>query len=143
MFSKTCEYGIMAVLFIAYNSKKDKRVGIKEIADAIDCSDAFTGKIMQQLSKNRIVNSIKGRSGGFWIDKRERNNINLFQIVRVMDGDKLYKECLLGLKDCNDKNPCPIHFQYSELRNEIIRLHSESSVEELSDKLDDNSYLKN
>ena len=143
MFSKTCEYGIKAVIFIAQTSKNDTRVGVKEISEAIDCPEAFTGKIMQQLSKNGIVKSIKGRSGGFWIGEKERPKINLYDIVRVLDGDKLYTKCVLGLESCNDRNPCPIHDQYKSLRESILHLHKNSTVENLSQKLEENAQLKN
>jgi len=57
MFSKACEYAIKAVLHVAHKSRADERVGVKAIAKAIDSPEAFTGKIMQQLSKNGIVQS--------------------------------------------------------------------------------------
>ena len=36
MFSKACEYGIRAVLFIAKQSQKDLRPNVAEIAKAVD-----------------------------------------------------------------------------------------------------------
>jgi DNA-binding IscR family transcriptional regulator len=59
MFSKTCEYAIKASIYIASQSLAQKRVGIKDIAQAIESPEAFTGKIMQVLSKNHIVASVK------------------------------------------------------------------------------------
>ena len=53
MFSKTCEYGIKATLFIAQMSQKGERVSLKDIASAIDSPSAFTAKILQTLSKRK------------------------------------------------------------------------------------------
>ncbi len=35
MFSKTCEYALRALIYIAQQSKNDSRVGIKDIAKSI------------------------------------------------------------------------------------------------------------
>lgn len=61
MFSKSCEYAIRATIYIAKQTKQDKRVGIKDIANAINSPNAFTGKILQQLSKAKIIESAKDR----------------------------------------------------------------------------------
>ena len=142
MFSKACEYGIKAVIHIAHKSQAGERVGIKQIAKAIDSPEAFTGKVLQQLSKNNIIQSTKGPSGGFWITEKNRNNINLRNIVEVLDGKKIYVKCAFGLKSCNDNNPCPIHNEYAEIRNALNRLHSTISIEDLAKKLDGISSLK-
>ena len=60
MFSKTCEYGIRAAIFIAFQSYQDNRIGLKEIAKKIDSPEAFTAKILQILSRDNIIKSIKG-----------------------------------------------------------------------------------
>ena len=51
MFSKTCEYGLRAVIFIAQQTKSEKKVGITTISEAIASPQAFTAKILQQLTK--------------------------------------------------------------------------------------------
>ena len=142
MFSKACEYAIKAVLYIAYSSKREERVGVKKIAKAIDSPEAFTGKIMQQLSKNKIVSSIKGPSGGFWIGEEQRKSVNIMEIVKVIDGDKLYTACGLGLTNCNDHHPCPVHEEYAKIKAELIKMHTETSIDDLSGKLDENATLK-
>lgn len=142
MFSKSCEYGIRAMIHIAHKSQAKERVGVKEIAKAIDSPEAFTGKIMQQLSKSGLVKSIKGPKGGFWISDEERSMINLRQIVEVIDGDKIYVGCGLGLNQCNDKKPCPVHYQYGPVRQALIKIHTETSLDELATKLDGIATLK-
>jgi len=142
MFSKACEYAIKAVLHIAHTSRSDQRVGVKAIAKAIDSPEAFTGKIMQQLSKSGIVKSIKGPSGGFWMGEEERKAANLRDIVKVIDGDKLYTDCGLGLSQCSDKHPCPVHEEYKDIRDALIKMHSETNIDDLAEKLEGKATLK-
>tara|TARA_Y100000815_G_scaffold104102_1_gene92995 strand:- start:1240 stop:1674 length:435 start_codon:yes stop_codon:yes gene_type:complete len=119
MFSKSCEYGIKATLFIAQKSQWSERVSLKDIAKAIDSPVAFTAKILQTLSKNGIVNSVKGPSGGFEIDKEKLSKINLKQIVIAIDGIQLFEGCALGLNECNHKSPCPMHEKFVSIRNQL------------------------
>ena len=142
MFSKACEYAIKAVLHIAHKSRSEERVGVKDIAKAIDSPEAFTGKIMQQLSKSGLVKSIKGPSGGFWMGEEERKSANLKDIVKIIDGDKLYTECGLGLKQCNDKSPCPVHDEYKEIRDALVKMHTETNLDDLAEKLEQDASLK-
>ena len=82
MFSKTCEYGLRAVIFIAQQAKTNEKVGINTISEAIDSPQAFTAKILQQLTKNKIVESIKVPYGGFFIDENRLNKISEFMKLK-------------------------------------------------------------
>ncbi len=119
MFSKSCEYGIKATLFIAQKSQRGKRVSLKEIAAAIDSPIAFTAKILQVLAKASIVNSTKGLHGGYEIEKERLPKISLKQIVQAIDGNRIFDGCALGLKICNAKEPCPMHSQFVIIRNKL------------------------
>ena len=142
MLSKACEYGIRAVVHIAYKSQNNERVGLKEIAAAIDSPEAFTGKIMQQLSRSGIVESVKGPFGGFWMNEKSLQTVTVRDIVEVIDGDKLYTKCGLGLNQCDDAHPCPVHGQYKIIRNKVIEMHSRTFVADLARKLEHHARLK-
>lgn len=116
MFSRACEYAIKIMLYIAANEKNNKRTGLKEITSAIDSPEAFTAKILQLLVKSRLLESYKGPTGGFELVKKE---IKLVDIVRVIDGDKLLENCVLGLSECSGANPCVVHNQFVQVRNKI------------------------
>lgn len=144
MFSKTCEYGLRAVIFIAQKSNLDTKLSIATISEAIDSPQPFTAKILQQLTKNKIVKSIKGPNGGFFIDKKELKNITLSNIVQVLDGDTIYTGCGLGLHQCNENKPCPVHFKFIDIRNDLRKmLESTTLLEFYGDKNLIDSFLKN
>ncbi len=132
MFSKACEYGIRAAIYIARHSVEDKRVSLKDIAREIDSPEAFTAKILQQLSRNNIIGSVKGPSGGFMIEKKNMSKIKLSQIVSALDGDAVFKGCGLGLKACSEKHPCPVHYKFKAIREELQSMLETTSLYELS-----------
>ena len=132
MFSKACEYGIKAAIFIAINSYEGKRVSPKEIAEEINSPQAFTAKILQALARNNIVYSIKGAHGGFELDKNTIGAIKLSQIVKAIDGDKIYNGCGLGLQKCDENHPCPVHDKFKLVRDELKFMLENTSLEELA-----------
>ena len=132
MFSKACEYGIKASIFIAINSWDGKRVSPKEISKEIDSPTAFTAKILQALVKHDIIDSVKGAYGGFEIDKRKISSIKLSQIVNAIDGDKIYNGCGLGLHVCDEDHPCPVHDKFKVVRNELKEMLEKTNLEQLA-----------
>lgn len=143
MFSKACEYGIRASIYIAEQSIVGKRVNQKEISKAIDSPEAFTAKILQQLTKNNLINSEKGPSGGFTMETHAIDKIKLSNIVSAIDGDEVYKGCGLGLKKCNEKKPCPAHDKFKIVRDELKKMLETTTIKELTFGLKDGfTFLK-
>lgn len=132
MFSKTCEYGIRATIFIASESYQNNRVGLKDIAKKIDSPEAFTAKILQILSKESIINSVKGVGGGFEIPRETMKDIKLAQIVNALEGDRVFTGCGLGLSNCSDDHPCPMHEKFKSIRNELAFMLENTNLEELA-----------
>tara|TARA_R110002072_G_scaffold156748_1_gene307287 strand:+ start:1040 stop:1474 length:435 start_codon:yes stop_codon:yes gene_type:complete len=135
MFSKACEYGIRATLYIAQNSAARNRVSLKEISKKIDSPEAFTAKILQQLAHNQIITSYKGPNGGFQIDESSLQTIYLNQIVDAIDGDAIYHGCGLGLHACNAKEPCPLHNQFMTIRNNLKTMLESTTIGQLTEGL--------
>ncbi len=136
MFSKTCEYAIRALIFIAQQTKDGSKVGIKVIAKEIDSPVYFIAKILQDLSRKSYVQSVKGPNGGFYLNEQNRKT-TLAEIVREMDGNKLFDGCALGLKECSSAHPCPIHDQYRHVKDKLKNILETSIIDEMADKLDE------
>ncbi len=134
MFSKSCEYAIRAVVYIASESKSDRKVSIQEISENIESPAHFTAKILQTLSRNRIVSSQKGVNGGFYIDNAQVEN-KLIDIVTAIDGKVLFTGCGLGLKQCSETNPCPLHNKFKSVRNDIRRMLEGTTIKELANNI--------
>ena len=136
MFSKACEYGIRASIYIAEHSILDRKVSLKEVAHAIESPAAYTSKILQLLSRNNIVKSDKGPTGGFSIEIGQLNQITLSTIVLAIDGDDIYIGCGLGLSICNEKQPCPVHNQFKHIREELKKMLENTTLKSLAEDFD-------
>jgi Rrf2 family transcriptional regulator, iron-sulfur cluster assembly transcription factor len=132
MFSKSCEYGLKATIYIAEQSILGNMIDLKEIAEATNSPVSFTAKILQILTRNHIITSIKGPYGGFFMDENQLSNIYLKDIVAAIDGDNIYRGCGLGLAQCNENKPCPLHFHFKSIRDDLRQMLASTSVQDLA-----------
>ncbi len=135
MFSKACEYGIKAMIYIADQSLKGNRVKIGDIARHTDSPEAFTSKILSALTKHDILDSVKGPYGGFSINVQKMKTLEVSKIVAAIDGDSIYKGCALGLKECNNDKPCPLHDKFLKVRNDLKKVLESTTIYDLAIQL--------
>lgn len=135
MFSKACEHAIKACIYIATKSFEGQRANIREIAGEIGSPIPFTAKILHQLVKNNIITSVKGPSGGFYFETDQIKKIKLRDIVFVMDGKQLYVSCVLGMKECSELHPCPVHNQYKIIKNGMREMLDTTDLKQLCTSL--------
>lgn len=132
MFSKACEHGIKAIIYIATQSLDGKRAKIGDVVENSGSPEAFTAKVLGALTKHKIVNSLKGPYGGFEIDPKRMKEMKLRDIVYAIDGDAIYKGCALGLDECDAKNPCPMHDRFVTARNELKKTLETTNIYDLA-----------
>ena len=128
IFSRACEYGIQATLYIA--TKPERRVGIKEIAAELNIPVHFLAKILQALSEKDVLTSYKGVRGGFTL-QRSPEKIRLIDVVEAIDGLDFLENCVLGFPGCGTGKPCPVHDRWGTVRDQIRGMLSEDSLADL------------
>jgi Rrf2 family protein len=124
------------MIYIAQHSHDGKRIGIGQIAEGIDSPEHFIAKILQELGRKGIVQSIKGPHGGFYLDEKGRQ-CSMAAIVRALDGDDLFSGCALGLRQCSHQRPCPVHDEFAKIRKEIETMLEDARIGEFTEKLDE------
>jgi len=135
MLSKSCEYALRAVVYIAAETQgKEKKVGIREVAQTLDIPAPFLAKILQSLAKNKILGSTKGPNGGFFLNKSTKKT-TLLDVIEAVDGLEYFRRCSIGLKKCSDIKPCPIHPLIKVQREELKQYFSKKTMEQVIEDL--------
>jgi Rrf2 family iron-sulfur cluster assembly transcriptional regulator len=143
MISKACKYGIRAAIFVASRAASNTKLSVKEIAREVEIPEAFTAKILQTLNKHRIITSLKGPYGGFFVEKYQLEQ-PIVNIVNAIDGMSIFRECGLGLKNCSEIHPCPMHFKYKAARESLLNAFQETTIGQLANDLNaGGSFLSN
>lgn len=135
MFSKACEYGIKAIIYVATQSLEGKRAKIPDVARHTGTPEPFTAKILGLLVKRNILDSQKGPYGGFEINPKRMSEITLNDIVQALDGETLYTGCALGLGECDAEHPCPMHEKFSVIRKGVEDMLQNTTIYELATQL--------
>lgn len=144
MLSNACQYAIRSVLYLSIHSNENEKIGAKHIAEELKTPLAFLAKLLQKLSKNKLISSTKGPNGGFFLTPIDQNN-SIWDIVICIDGDLKFHQCFLGLSTCNDINPCPVHNKFKPFKAKILNDFQGKTIKQYSDQIKRNGKwtLKN
>ncbi|MCB0668962.1 MAG: Rrf2 family transcriptional regulator [Saprospiraceae bacterium] len=134
MFSKSCQYAIRAILFLAIYTSEDRRMGVDDLAAKLEVPKHFLAKVLQQLTRQNLIASAKGRNGGFYLTTENRNS-NLLAVIESIDGPHAFHECILGMSKCSNENPCPYHSAVRHYRDQFLLLVREETIQESAERI--------
>jgi len=132
IFSKKCEYGLQACLYLAANSNEEV-IPSEKIAKQLKIPKEFVSKILQSLTASGLVFSKKGKFGGFSLAK-EPEKIKLIDIVTAIDGLEIFEKCVLGFPNCSPDTPCPVHEIWGELRTKAYQMLTDETLDAFTEK---------
>ncbi len=110
----------------------DEYMAVRRISSELDISFHFLTKIFQQLSRAGLLRSYRGPNGGVKLSK-PASNISLREIVVAIEGPDLFTECVLGLPDCGEDKPCPLHDSWAHVRKELIQMLEDRSLSQIGE----------
>jgi Rrf2 family protein len=131
VFKKETEYAMRALVYIQSCNFNQRRPGIAEISSETETPHPFIAKILHKLVKQRVLESAKGKGGGFFFDQ-ERPALSLKSLIVLMEGDKIFKGCGFGMKQCDENHPCPLHVHYAALRSDLNHLVEHETIQSLA-----------
>ena len=130
ILSRTSQYAIQALIYIATQPRGEPVLN-RKIADYLDVPSAYLAKIMQSLCKGNLLYSFRGRLGGFCL-REGAEKTDLMQILTLTEGPRFTEDCLLGLKVCSDETACPMHAKWKPIKQKVVALLSEQTLEKLA-----------
>lgn len=117
IYSQSCEHAVRALTYLTL-LRGTRKATAKEISAAEGLPPQFLSKLLQQMARAGIVTSTKGPGGGFALAVHPRH-ITLLDVVTCIDGTVNFDRCAVGLADCTDEEPCPLHDGWKLLREAI------------------------
>jgi Rrf2 family protein len=128
--SKSFGYALRGVLYVALVDREARKAQLDEIAGKLSVPRHFLAKVMKTMVKEGILNSTKGPYGGFSVNNKTFQT-KLLHLVKITDGVEQFKTCVLSLRKCNSRNPCPLHYQVQKLRDGMLEEFSRTSIGDL------------
>ena len=135
LYSATIEYALRALAHIA-TLESEERILARDLAEATQVPRQFLGKILHRLARIDMLDSAKGRGGGFRFSQ-DPSQIKVADVVAALDGGDISKQCVLGLDECNDQMPCPMHDVWTVFRKSLTERIYAMTVADLGRNLRD------
>lgn len=126
MISKTAEYALRAVLYIARETERGP-ARANEIAAALEVPGNYLSKILHTLARAGILTSERGPRGGFRLAK-DTNELYLADLLEALDPGVLRADCLLGSPSCSDETACAVHGRWKKVREPVCEFFRQTAV---------------
>ena len=138
MLSNKTKYGLHAAIYLAENYEKGA-ILISELAKKEKLPRKFLEAILLELKKKGVLNSKKGKGGGYFL-ARPPKSITLGEIIRILEGplapvscvsQTAYKPC----DECRDEQHCGIRLVMKDVRDAIANILDKTSLEDIALKI--------
>ena len=137
MISQTAEYALRAMTYLADQERTPHTTA--QIASATQIPAGYLAKVMQSLSRVRVVKSQRGLNGGFTLN-RDPAKLNMLEIINAVDPIRRFHECPLGLPT-HTGDLCPLHQRLDEAAQMLETYFRQTSIAQLLDVADDKKPL--
>jgi len=131
MLSRSAQYAIRALAYFALRKEPSPWILTRQIAVDLDLPLPTLAKILQTLASEGILESQRGRNGGFRL-VRNPDRLPLFDIVEAFDTLGQGRLCVLGQKVCSDESACPLHHTWKHSLNSFRHRLQTTTLTDLS-----------
>ena len=111
MLSRTCEYALRALTYIARHGQ-DRPVLAREIAAPTRAPLTYLQKILNGLVRSGILSSTRGIGGGFQLCKPP-DQVRLADVLAPFEEVRRSNACPFDDGNCDGCEPCPIHERWA------------------------------
>jgi len=117
--------------------KMPNKVRIKEIAEELKASAAHLAKVFQRLQKSGLVKSVRGPSGGYFLNSAPEK-ISFLDIYEAVESKVNMEKCPFGKTECM-YDECLFDSRLEELAQNIYRTFLEIKLSDYIKKIRGNN----
>jgi Rrf2 family protein len=134
MLSKKTKYAINALLYLARHQGKGP-ILISTVATEQNIPQKFLEAILLDLKNAGILNSKKGKGGGYYMVKHP-DDVNMAQVMRLFDGAIAFLPCVTyqyyeRCEECRDEATCGIRDVFKEVRDSTVGILKQATLSEI------------
>ena len=133
MLSKKAQYAIKSLSYLSERYEQGP-VLIGEIAEAQQIPLKFLERILLDLNKAGVLNSKKGKGGGYFL-AGPPESVSLARVIRVVDGPialipcvslHFYRKC----EDC-DEQTCRMNVVFADVRDAVLSVLENRTLKDI------------
>lgn len=128
--TKKADYGLIALRHLA--SSPGLTSSTKDIADAYHLPVPLLSKVLQMLTKARLLVSVPGTNGGYKLS-RAANKISALEVVHAIDGPVILTNCFTSHGACDQSESCTVREPLRRVHEAIIDLLNKFTIADLAE----------
>ena len=123
-------YGLRALVDLSIYGKTGAPVLLSDIAKRQGISEKYLEQIANRLHKSGLVKTVRGRKGGYLLNKPE-SEIGLNEIIEILEGPICVVDCVAKPGVCEKSSLCSTRDIWSVLSNKITETLSRYTLADL------------
>ncbi|MCG9480167.1 MAG: Rrf2 family transcriptional regulator [Actinomycetia bacterium] len=128
LITRDTDYAIRALVYMAKHSNQDHTV--KQLAEILDIPQPFLRKILQQLANGNILDSTRGKGGGFSL-ARPAEDIYLLDIMDIFQGKFELLQCIFNKDICGNIKDCLLRKKIMSIKNYVQKQLENITIKQL------------
>jgi Rrf2 family protein len=128
--TRAADYAVRVMVHLA-TLRAHERVLLPVLAEATGAPESFLSKVLQALSRAKLISSRRGQSGGFEILERGRK-ASMREVIEAIDGPVLLNVCLMRGGSCPRKAWCPAHPVWVHAQQAMLDVLSDAVIADLA-----------
>ncbi len=117
LITRNTDYAVRALCCIA--EQKQEVISADQLVKSLEMPRPFLRKILQTLNKEGLLNSSKGKGGGFALAVSP-GKITLTDVMEIFQGPIKLNECQFRKSDCPYISDCFLKKKIDEIEKEVI-----------------------
>ena len=128
--TRAADYAVRVMVHLA-KSPRDQRALLPAIGAATSAPESFLSKVLQSLTRARLIESRRGPAGGFQISTRGRQ-ASMLEVIEAIDGPVSLNVCLNPNRSCPRKGRCPAHLVWAKAQEALLGVLSTALISDLA-----------
>jgi len=124
-------YGLRALIDLSINGRNGLPVLLSDIAKRQGISDKYLEQIATQLHRAGIVKTVRGRKGGYLLNKAEKE-IKVSDVMEVLEGPICVVDCVAEPDGCSRSPLCSTRDIWTLLSHKIKEVLSSYTLADLA-----------
>jgi Rrf2 family protein len=135
VLSNKSKYGLKALLILAREAGRGP-VLVAELAQREALPRKFLEAILLELKRRRIVESKKGKGGGYFLSRRP-DDITFGEVIRALDGPLAAVPCVsqtayMPCAECLDEGTCGVRLAMKKVRDATARILDHTTLADVN-----------
>lgn len=130
MFSQASEYALRALAELARRGPEGWML-TSDLAETLRVPVHYLAKVLQTLARRGILESQRGRLGGFRLAHRPEE-MTVYDVVYVLDDVHALESCVMGEETCSDETACPLHSLWKNVRGQFVEVLRNTTLRDLA-----------